>query len=75
MNPRSETLETGADVRQAVARALELFPPDKLFLNPDCGFGTFSNRPVNSAAVALAKMASIAEAAGQLRAEYGTGTQ
>jgi 5-methyltetrahydropteroyltriglutamate--homocysteine methyltransferase len=75
VNPRSEALETGAEVRQAVARALELFPPDKLFLNPDCGFGTFSNRPVNSAALALAKMASIAQAAGELRAEYGSGTQ
>jgi len=29
----------------------------------DCGFGTFSNRPVNSAQVAPAKMKAVSEAA------------
>jgi 5-methyltetrahydropteroyltriglutamate--homocysteine methyltransferase len=71
VNPRSETLESVADVRQAVVRALEQYPADRLFLNPDCGFGTFANRPMNDADTALAKVTRMVEAASALRAEYG----
>jgi 5-methyltetrahydropteroyltriglutamate--homocysteine methyltransferase len=39
-----------------------------VFLNPDCGFGTFSNRPMNTPDVAAAKLAAIAAAARDLRA-------
>jgi hypothetical protein len=27
------------------------YPAERIFLNPDCGFGTFSNRPVNTLVV------------------------
>ena len=33
-------------------RALAHYPIERLFLNPDCGFGTFANRPMNSDEVA-----------------------
>jgi 5-methyltetrahydropteroyltriglutamate--homocysteine methyltransferase len=42
-------------------------PRERLFLNPDCGFGTFSARAVNSAEVAERKLAAMAEAARRLR--------
>ena len=42
--------------------------PEQIFLNPDCGLGTFSSRPMNSPSVALAKLQSIATAASELRA-------
>jgi 5-methyltetrahydropteroyltriglutamate--homocysteine methyltransferase len=70
VNPRIEAVETAADVVEATRRALAFYPPDKLFLNPDCGFGTFSNRPVNASEVAFRKIATIVEAARELRAEY-----
>jgi 5-methyltetrahydropteroyltriglutamate--homocysteine methyltransferase len=38
-----------------------------VFLNPDCGFGTFSNRPMNTTEIASAKIAAMAVAARQLR--------
>jgi len=38
-----------------------------VFLNPDCGFGTFSNRPMNSEAIARSKIAAIVAAARELR--------
>jgi methionine synthase II (cobalamin-independent) len=34
---------------------------------PDCGFGTFSNRPMNTLDIASAKVAAMAAAARDLR--------
>ena len=67
VNPRTDAVESSKAIRQAVERALLSYTPEQIFLNPDCGFGTFSNRPMNSADVAKAKMTAIAEAARQLR--------
>jgi 5-methyltetrahydropteroyltriglutamate--homocysteine methyltransferase len=63
VNPRTPSVETPAEVRRAVERALALYPAERLFLNPDCGFGTFSNRPVNDAETAFAKLGSLVAAA------------
>jgi 5-methyltetrahydropteroyltriglutamate--homocysteine methyltransferase len=66
-NPRSGSVESAADIRRRVEHALEYYPADKVFLNPDCGFGTFSSRPMNSADVACAKLRAMAAAAKALR--------
>ena len=68
VNPRTEQVETPAQIRSAVEHALELYPPERVFLNPDCGFGTFSNRPMNTPEIASAKVAAMAAAARDLRA-------
>ncbi|MCA9520520.1 MAG: cobalamin-independent methionine synthase II family protein [Myxococcales bacterium] len=67
VNPRTERVESVDEIVRTVRRALELYPADRLFLNPDCGFATFSNRPVNHDAVARAKMRALVEASQQLR--------
>jgi 5-methyltetrahydropteroyltriglutamate--homocysteine methyltransferase len=67
VNPRTAEVESVAQIRRSVERALRLYPVERLFLNPDCGFGTFSNRPVNETGTALAKLASLVEAARSLR--------
>ncbi len=67
VNPRTETVESADAITRRVQRALELYPAEKLFLNPDCGFGTFSNRPVNSLDIAFRKLQAIGEAAKSLR--------
>jgi 5-methyltetrahydropteroyltriglutamate--homocysteine methyltransferase len=67
VNPRMERIETPAEIRTAVEAALRLYPADRVFLNPDCGFGTFSNRPMNTREIASAKMAAMAAAARDLR--------
>jgi 5-methyltetrahydropteroyltriglutamate--homocysteine methyltransferase len=67
VNPRTPTVESVDVVRQAAERALAVWPAESLFLNPDCGFGTFSNRPVNAADVAMRKMKVVVEAARSLR--------
>jgi 5-methyltetrahydropteroyltriglutamate--homocysteine methyltransferase len=52
---------------ELVERALHLYAPEQIFLNPDCGFGTFSSRPMNSPVVALAKLQAMVAAARELR--------
>ena len=68
VNPRTDRVESPAEIRRAVDRALRIYHPAKLFLNPACGFGTFSGRPVNSEAIAAAKLRAMAAAARELRA-------
>jgi 5-methyltetrahydropteroyltriglutamate--homocysteine methyltransferase len=67
VNPRTDTVESSADVRRSVERALQLYTPEQIFLNPDCGFGTFSGRPMNTPAIALAKLRAMTDAARDLR--------
>ena len=62
VNPRTERVETVEEIRQSITRALERYPQDQLFINPDCGFATFSNRPVNSDEIALNKVRAMREA-------------
>ena len=67
VNPRTDSVESVESIRSAVERALRFYEAPRLFLNPDCGFGTFSNRPMNSQTIAAAKVAAIAAAARDLR--------
>jgi 5-methyltetrahydropteroyltriglutamate--homocysteine methyltransferase len=62
VNPRTEVVERVDDVKRVIERALKLYRPERLFVNPDCGFATFSNRPVNSSEIAVNKMKTISEA-------------
>lgn len=67
VNPRTDAVETPAEIRQAIEAALKLYPAEKIFLNPDCGFATFSRRPMSSTAIAAAKLSAMTEAARTLR--------
>jgi 5-methyltetrahydropteroyltriglutamate--homocysteine methyltransferase len=71
VNPRDDEAEEPAAIAGRAGEAMRYFPPAALFLNPDCGFGTFAGRPMNTAEVAERKLAAIAAAAQQLRARYG----
>ena len=70
VNPRTITVEEQAEIRSSVENALQLYAPDQIFLNPDCGFGTFSNSPVNTDDVARQKMEAIVQTAKELRSMY-----
>jgi 5-methyltetrahydropteroyltriglutamate--homocysteine methyltransferase len=67
VNPRTDAIESPAEIRAAIEHALKLYAPREIFLNPDCGFGTFSNRPMNSWDVASAKVAAMVTTARDLR--------
>ena len=70
-NPRTSEVETPAYIIGRVRDALQYFPPSRVFLNPDCGFGCFAQRCVNDAVTAGAKLASMAAAAEYLNEAYG----
>ena len=70
VNPRTPETEPVKAIVERVKEALQYLPPERIFLNPDCGFGTFSSRPMNSVRVATHKLEALAQAAVVLRAEY-----
>jgi len=69
-NPRTDTIESPREIVAQVKQVLKHFDPDKIFLNPDCGFGTFAERCVNTSEIAYRKLQAISEAAEILRREY-----
>jgi len=70
VNPRSDEVETPGEIIARVEDALRFFPPERIFLNPDCGFGCFASRCVNEHETAKAKTASMARAASVLRERH-----
>jgi len=72
VNPRTDTIETPEEIAARVRELTTFFDPGKIYLNPDCGFGTFAERNVNNAETATRKLNSISEAAKILRKEFGT---
>src|SRR6266568_1372759 len=67
VNPRSTEVEPPELIVKRVREATRFFDPSQIYLNPDCGFGTFAERPVNDAKTAFAKLRSISLAAQELR--------
>ena len=70
VNPRTDEIETPDEIVARVKELLKYFDPDKIYLNPDCGFGTFAERNVNTPETAEKKLRAMFEAAKILRAEY-----
>lgn len=69
-NPRSSDLESVDFIVGKVKTLLRHRRAEQIYLNPDCGFGTFAERPVNTTEVAAQKLRVLHEAAQVLRAEY-----
>ncbi len=70
VNPRTDEIESSQQIVDRVKELLQYFDPDKIYLNPDCGFGTFAERNVNTSEIATKKLKVMSEAAAILRAEY-----
>ena len=70
VNPRKEILEDPQEIHQSVQNALKHFKPENIFINPDCGFATFSNSPVNSREIAKKKLQIMVNVAKELRIEH-----
>jgi 5-methyltetrahydropteroyltriglutamate--homocysteine methyltransferase len=76
INPRTDAVESADSIVSRAEEALQWVPAERLWLNPDCGFATFGNRPVNTMETIRHKLKALAEAAEILRArraQYGTG--
>lgn len=70
VNPRTDEVEASGQIVERVKQVLRFFEPEKVYLNPDCGFGTFAERSVNTPEIAARKLRSIAGAAAILRKEF-----
>lgn len=69
-NPRTDDIEDPKAIVRSVKQVLKYFDPNKITLNPDCGFGTFAERCVNTPEIAYRKLKAIGEAAEMLRKEF-----
>jgi len=70
VNPKGEEVESVDYIVGKVEEALKYYKPENIFLNPDCGFGTFSGCELTSHEAATAKMKRIVEASKILRERY-----
>jgi 5-methyltetrahydropteroyltriglutamate--homocysteine methyltransferase len=71
VNQKHERIESVDEILVKAERAIALFGPERVMLNPDCGFATFADNPLASAKIAEGKLKAIADAAIQLRGKYG----
>lgn len=69
VNPRTDTIEDEETIIERVREAMAIYPAERLFLNPDCGFGTFSARPMNEWDVIKKKLNAMVSAAKRIRSE------
>ena len=67
VNPRSEAVETSDFVIGKVEQAMKYLRPENIWLNPDCGFATFEQRPMNSERIIFDKIKTMKEAQKILR--------
>jgi 5-methyltetrahydropteroyltriglutamate--homocysteine methyltransferase len=67
VNPRTSEVESPDEIAARVRRVAEVVGPEQVFLNPDCGFGTFADRPVATSQMAFRKLCALSEAAEILR--------
>jgi len=70
VNPRSDRVETTEEIVAKAKEATKYFDPSRIYLNPDCGFATFAEVPLNAAETAQRKLSNMAKAAIELRREY-----
>jgi 5-methyltetrahydropteroyltriglutamate--homocysteine methyltransferase len=70
INPRTDEREALDSILTKAEEALMYLPKEKLWLNPDCGFATFANSPVNILENISGKIRSLTEAASILRSKY-----
>jgi 5-methyltetrahydropteroyltriglutamate--homocysteine methyltransferase len=67
VNPRTDEVETPEEIIRHVREAMQFLPRENIFLNPDCGFGTFAARPMNDTQTIRAKLFALVSAAQALR--------
>ncbi|MBW7897919.1 5-methyltetrahydropteroyltriglutamate--homocysteine methyltransferase [Candidatus Brocadiaceae bacterium B188] len=71
VDPRTTRVETVDFVVNNVKSLIKHRHPKQIYLNPDCGFGTFADRPVNTEEIILQKLHIIRQASETLRSCFG----
>jgi 5-methyltetrahydropteroyltriglutamate--homocysteine methyltransferase len=71
LNQKRPEVETVEEVVARAERAIAVLGVERVHLVPDCGFATFADNPIASAAVATAKLRAAVTASRLLRERYG----
>ena len=72
VNQKVQEVESVEEVLAGAEKAVQLFGVERVLLNPDCGFATFADNPIVSAAIATGKLKAIAGASRALRERHRT---
>ena len=67
---KSPRVETPEEIGSRAERAISWFGPERVLLNPACGFATFADSPITSFEIARAKLANLVQASLILRERY-----
>jgi 5-methyltetrahydropteroyltriglutamate--homocysteine methyltransferase len=70
-NQKHAHVESLDHVLRRAGDAIDLFGPERVLFNPDCGFATFADAPVNSSQIAEAKLHTLVQASQILRDRHG----
>jgi 5-methyltetrahydropteroyltriglutamate--homocysteine methyltransferase len=70
-NQKHARVEPLDEILRHGEQAIRLFGASRVLFNPDCGFATFADAPVNGSRIAEAKLRTLAEAARLLRERHG----
>jgi 5-methyltetrahydropteroyltriglutamate--homocysteine methyltransferase len=70
VNQKHQRVESIEEVLAKAELAITLFGPERVLLNPDCGFATFADNPIASAELAEQKLSVMVQAATVLRNRY-----
>jgi 5-methyltetrahydropteroyltriglutamate--homocysteine methyltransferase len=70
VDQKSPRVETPEEIGSCAERAISWFGPERVLLNPDCGFATFADSPITSFEIARAKLANLVQASLILRERY-----
>ncbi|MGF3114229.1 cobalamin-independent methionine synthase II family protein [Facklamia sp. P12937] len=70
INPRIDEIEQAEDIVNQVEKALKYIAKGKIWLNPDCGFATFANRPVSTFTIIEKKLEQLKLAKNILKDKY-----
>jgi 5-methyltetrahydropteroyltriglutamate--homocysteine methyltransferase len=62
VDQKSDRVETPEEIVARAGHAIKLFGPERVLLNPDCGFATFADSPISGFEIAKAKLASLVQA-------------
>lgn len=70
VNQKLKRIESVEEIVAKAEKAIRVFGPGRVLLNPDCGFATFADNPLSDGKVAEAKLRSIVLAAGVLKRKH-----
>ena len=67
VNQKRERVEPAEEVARRARHAVDVFGAERVLFTPDCGFATFADNPVATAAVAEAQLRTLVTAAALVR--------